>query len=482
MKRTTLKVWVWLLAAAMGTAVQAAPESAEQLEERIAIGFVEAVASGNAQTVAAYMAEHFLSPSGEVRSAEEWSRMAEQLAGRHPGLEVAGVEIAMPHRVSIEARDPDGRALTMGFEFQAAPPHRVIGLDIRPGGRRPDAPDLPALKLAAGADPDAIRGALETWFAQLDGFSGAALVAVDGRPLFETAAGLASRSWNVPNRTSTRFDLGSINKTFTQVALAQLLHQGRLTLDDTVADRLPDYPNREAAERITVRQLVEHSSGLGDIFTDQFARLSPALFRQPEDFFQLLADRPLRFEPGSRSEYSNAGYMVLGAIIAAVSGQPYDQYVTEKVFGPAGMKSALFHSKDEPAPDIAVGYTHMGPDGKLRNNNYLLPIRGNSAGSAYASVTDLLHFDNALREHRLLPPAWSRWVLGGPEPTAESEADTDAERLQVGIGIAGGAPGVSSVMESDGRLTIIVLSNQDEPGAERIGRQLRQALQGVVRG
>ena len=321
---------------------------------------------------------------------------------------------------------------------------------------------------------------LESYFEQLgrdELFSGSALVAVNGEAIYSGAWGLASREWKAPNTLDTRFDLGSINKSFTKIAIGQLALAGKLTLDDTIADHLPDYPNEEVAAKVNIRHLLEHSSGIGDIFNEKFSRTSRALFRQPSDFFFLFADEPLAFEPGTGNAYSNGGFMVLGAIIAAVSGQPYDEYVAEHVFEPAGMKATGFFAHDEPVPNVAVGYTHFTPEGRgdtLRNNLFMLPVRGNSAGSAQSTVADLLAFDNALREHRLLPPAWTAWYFGDAEPTTDTEASS--ERATAGTGIAGGAPGVSAVIESDGVLTVIVLSNYDEPGAESIARKLRRPL------
>ena len=105
---------------------------------------------------------------------------------------------------------------------------------------------------------------------------------------------------------------------FTKIAIGQLLAKGRLSLSDTIADHLPDYPNAETAPRIHIEQLLNHSSGLGDIFTERYFRSSKALYRSPTDFFPLFADESLLFEPGKGSQYSNAGYMVLGAIIEAM--------------------------------------------------------------------------------------------------------------------------------------------------------------------
>ncbi|HUU45850.1 MAG TPA: serine hydrolase domain-containing protein, partial [Acidobacteriota bacterium] len=282
-----------------------------------------------------------------------------------------------------------------------------------------------------------------------------------------------------PNRVDTRFDLGSINKSFTRIAIGQLARDGKLTFDDHIIDHIPDYPNAEAAGKITIRHLLEHTSGLGDIFTEEFFRSSKALYRKPRDFFPLFADKPLRSGPGEKFEYSNAGFMVLGVIIEAASGQSYYEYIAQHIFEPAGMTDAGFFANDEPIPNVAVGYTRMGPDGgpgELRNNLFDLPIRGNSAGSAQATVTDLLHFDEALREHRLLPPAYTAWYFGGEEPQPGAPTEATGQRAKAATGIAGGAPGVSATVESDGDVTVIVLSNYDAPITEAVGRQLFRPL------
>ena len=266
-------------------------------------------------------------------------------------------------------------------------------------------------------------------------------------------------------------------------AIGQLAAAGRLDLDDTIEKHLPDYPNAEAAAQVTVQHLLDHSSGIGDIFNQRFFGSAKTLYREPEDFFPVFASEPLRFEPGTGTAYSNGGFMVLGAIIARVSGTSYAEYVGRHVFEAAGMGASGFFARDEIVPDVAVGYTHhFGGERseKLRNNLFRLSVRGSSAGSAFATVDDLLAYDNALREHRLLEPAWTHWYFGGPRP--EAGAAESPERARAATGIAGGAPGVSAVLESDGGLAIVVLSNYDEPGAEVVARALRRPLSEALAG
>src|SRR5262249_43644411 len=167
-------------------------------------------------------------------------------------------------------------------------------------------------------------------------FSGVALIARDGKPFFHEAVGLADRSFSVPNRSDTRFNVGSIGKAFTQVAIAQLAAQGKLAFTDTIRRHLPEYPSA-AADRITIQQLVTMTSGLGDVFADKYDAPPKARLRPLADYLPLSAGEPLLFEPGADRRYSNAGYVVLGLIVEKVSGESYYDYVRRHVFDPAGM-------------------------------------------------------------------------------------------------------------------------------------------------
>src|SRR5436190_15169490 len=146
-----------------------------------------------------------------------------------------------------------------------------------------------------------------------DQFSGVVLLAKDGKPVLSRAWGFADAAHKIPNREDTKFNLGSINKIFTQVAIAQLAAAGKLSLDDTVRKHLPDYPS-PIADKITIAQLIEHKSGLDDFFGPDFMKSSGSL-RKVADYLPLFASKPLDFEPGTSQRYPNAGYIVLGLII-----------------------------------------------------------------------------------------------------------------------------------------------------------------------
>lgn len=321
---------------------------------------------------------------------------------------------------------------------------------------------LIALRLSA--QETAVVAAVDKAAAE-DRFSGVVMLAKDGQPVMTRAWGYADPTKTTPNRTDTKFNLGSINKFFTKVAIGQLAAAGKLSLSDTIRKHLPDYPS-PAADKITIEQLVEHRSGLGDIFGEKFMA-SHAKLRTLADYEQLFAKEPLQFEPGAQQKYSNAGYVVLGLIIEKVSGESYYDYVRDHITKPLGMNDTASYAVDENVPNRAIGLTKRGPDGPLPErhaNTNTLPSRGSSAGGGYSTAADLLRFANALIAGKLLPERWTNWVFG----------DFDAK--QRNLGIAGGAPGMNALLEIEPPYTLIVLSNFDPPSAEQIGQAVRPLL------
>ncbi len=311
-------------------------------------------------------------------------------------------------------------------------------------------------------------------------FSGVVLIAKNGKPFFHKAYGMANRDFGVPNRPDTKFNLGSINKVFTQVAIGQLAEQGKLALSDTIRKRLPDYPS-PVADKITIQQLVMMTSGLGDFFGERYDATPKSKFRTLADFLPLFVNEPLLFEPGTSRSYSNAGYIVLGLIIEKVSGESYYDYVRQHVFLPAGMKDTDASMQDAIVPNRAVGYTRESEDGKpqtgpKRINLYTLPARSSSAGGGYSTAPDLLAFDAALRADRLLSPAWTGWYFS--DKSTAPAADAAPRKHSGGSGFAGGSPGVNGVIETDldTGYSIIVLSNDDPPSAETVAKKIRQWL------
>jgi CubicO group peptidase (beta-lactamase class C family) len=460
--------------AASGAAQEAAPAVPEAVGELLA-----ALSAGDPAAFEAMAQQRFAPSALQRRSPEERRRMMERFHDDFGTLTVTAVRQSGAATVVVEVAGSTGASGRLTIDLEPAPPRRIVGLRVDLGGPRDgdeeEAPPLPPPPVDGGMTAEALAAGLDPYLSQLtadDRFSGVVLVARDGRPLFVRAYGLAERADGVPNTPETRFNLASIGKAFTKVAVGQLLSRGRLSLDDPISKFLPDYPNQEA-RRATVGQLVEHRGGLPDIFGPRFAATPRGRLRSNHDWMALFADLPPEFEPGSRNRYCNACYVVLGEIVAAVAGVPYEQYVTEHVFAPAGMVGAGFFASDDIVPRVARGYTRRGPEGKAsewRDAVLLHGARGSAAGGSYATAADLLAFDEALRGHRLLDPERTAWFYG--EPQASPGRSTAA------LGIAGGAPGTSTVLEADGRWTVIVLANLDPKAGEGLGVVLYRALSG----
>jgi CubicO group peptidase (beta-lactamase class C family) len=306
-----------------------------------------------------------------------------------------------------------------------------------------------------------------------DQFSGAVLIAQEGEPIFEGAYGLADRSSEVPNRVDTKFNLGSMNKMFTATAILQLVEQGKLSIDDKIIDHLPDYANQEAANKVTIHHLLTHTSGMGNVFTDEYDRMPKDQFRTPEDWLPLFVDASLQFEPGAQFYYSNAGYVVLGLVIESITGQSYYDYVMENVYEPSGMLNTDSYERDKDVPNLAIGYTTQGYEGNELgepiSNTDRLPGRGFPAGGGYSTVEDLLKFRNALLSHQLLSPDSTDLLLTGKIELREGllYAYGFFDRIvgdQRVVGHSGGFPGICDFMDIylDLGYTVIVLSNTDE--------------------
>jgi D-alanyl-D-alanine carboxypeptidase len=381
-------------------------------------------------------------------------------------------------QISILARSERGEWLEVDLRLEVES-GRIAGIMLRPSGPPEDMPQ--GGPMSESAVLDGIRDKLRESTAN-EKFSGTVLIARDGEAIFIEPFGLASREFSVPTRVDTKYNLGSINKIFTKTAIAMLLSEGRISLDDRIIDYLPDYPNKEAAEKVTVRHLVEMTSGIGDFFGKRYAATPKSQLRTLEDYLPLFANEPLEFEPGSGNRYSNGGYVVLGLIVASASGGSYFDYVRERIFEPAGMDDTDSYEADEIVVNLACGYTRSGSDGEgaeLCSNMYSRPARGSSAGGGYSTVHDLLKFVKAIRSNALLPTEYGAWIFGGPEP-GRPEASGREEGPR-GIAIAGGAPGINAFLETGaaGRYTVIVLTNLDPPAAMETGGLIRRWLERI---
>jgi CubicO group peptidase (beta-lactamase class C family) len=347
-----------------------------------------------------------------------------------------------------------------------------------PGGPPPP-PPLPEAKAIPQPKNDeelaaAINKLAET-LASSGRFSGSILVAADGKALVDGAWGDADREQRIGNTPETAYDVGSIGKLFTQIAILQLLEKGKLSLDDTFGKYLTDYPDPDIAGKVTIRQLLLHTSGMGDIF-DQPGSENVGSMTELKDFLPLFAHKPLEFEPGSGNHYSNAGYIVLGMVVEAVSRENYYSYVKTHILEPAGMsRSGFFDRRHLPA-----SVAHSYDDGK--DVTGAQPERGCPAGGLQASAGDLFRLVQAINGGKLISKDSVKLLRDMIPHPPNAPAPSDETKLTA-YGIGGGAPGVNAGLSIDptGRYTRVVLCNASPPMAMSMGAAISEWIKQMPR-
>ena len=393
------------------------------------------------------------------------------------GFELKKVEESTPTKtvalVQERLSDQFGRVT---LEVEAAEPHRItrLGLNAIP---RPTEFALPRLNesellnsLRKKLHEDSTAGR----------FSGTALVARRGKTLFAQAYGLSDREKKLQNTLHTRFRIGSMNKMFTAVATLQLVQNGKLDLKAPLGNYLTDYPNKDVASKVTIEHLLTHTGGTGDIFGPEFEKRRLEL-KTLRDYVTLYGQRAPQFEPGSRWQYSNYGFLLLGVLIEKVSGQSYYDYVRDHIFKPAGMTSTASEPEEQSVSARSVGYMRSDT-GDWQPNTNTLPYRGTSAGGGYSTVEDLLRFATALQTNKLLNAQYTETLTTG-------KVDAGAGKYAYGFqdsvingtrcfGHGGGAPGMNGMLQicPGPGYVIAVLSNMDPPAASRVASFITNRL------
>jgi len=412
--------------------------------------YIEAFNSGDPEQMRAFFEAHFAASALKEIPIEQRLTRFRGANAQLKSMQLEKIVAEQPFQTFALTKAGNGDNVLLKASVEKTPPHKLVSITIElvedPANIVVPEPKADEKELVT-----AVRALFEGQ-TKADEFSGVVLIAKDSRILFHEAYGNADREKKVPNRKDTKFNLGSINKNFTRVAIYQLARQGKLSLDDPIKKFLPDYPNAQAAEKVTVRHLLNMTSGIGDFFGNRYEATPKDKIRTLQDYLPLFADLPLEFEPGTDNRYSNGGYVVLGIIIEKVSGVDYYTYVRENIFKPCGMPNTDSFARDADVPDLARGYTREGAaEGGRVLNHGTLPGRGSSAGGGYSTAEDMLTYVLALKDKKVyLPDVGS------------------------GLGIAGGAPGINSAVEWDPRsgYIVIVLTNFDPPTAGQAARRI----------
>jgi CubicO group peptidase (beta-lactamase class C family) len=336
----------------------------------------------------------------------------------------------------------------------------------------------------SAAPPKDLRpgGAFDRFVAQQaaqDKFSGTVLLAHRGRPILARSYGMANKDRSIPNGQQTVFGIASITKSFTALAIAQLVQQGKLGFQDTLGAHLAGFPT-EVASTVTVHQLLTHTSGVGRPALG--GGTPPGLgwnsFDEVMDgTLAIIRQAPLQFTPGTQYAYSNDGFFVLGAIVAQLAGQSYFDYVRQHVFGPAGMSHTDFYSRPQVLADDAIARPYWTQIGGARVDfatSMFCPFTTGPAGGAYSTGPDLLAFARALMTGELVSPAFAGLITSGKVALPPSQLPSQTEFYGYGyldaivndqriLGNKGGGPGASTRLDTYPSLdwVSIVLSNYD---------------------
>jgi D-alanyl-D-alanine carboxypeptidase len=294
-------------------------------------------------------------------------------------------------------------------------------------------------------------------------YSGAVLVARDGKPIFTAARGFADKDAKTLNTLDTRFRIASVTKPLTATAVLQLVQAGKVKLDAPIGTYIKDYPNRDFASHVTVHQLLTHTSGAGDIFgpRDDATRIK---LKSLAEYVAYYGPRGSDFPPGEGFRYSNYGYIVLGRLIEEVTGQSYPDYMRDHVFKPAGMTRSGFEPESIPVEGRAKGYI-WEPDG-FHSNIDVSPAGATSSGGAYSTVEDMLAFAIALQSGKLLDAKHVELLVTEKTSTGYAYGFSDLSDGGVRtIEHTGAIPGGTAAFTivDDGKVVIVALSNENPP-------------------
>jgi len=324
-----------------------------------------------------------------------------------------------------------------------------MGLDYDP--RVMDRPAAEAIRIPAlfgavllaaactGTGPSSLRRQLDAEVARIaapDRPGLGVLVVQRGAIVYERAVGVADLRTRRPLDSGTNFRLASVSKPFTAAAVVLLVRDGKLAYDDPLTAVYPDFP--AYGRRITIRHLLNHTSGLPD-YEDLMPPADPAepvekVQISDEGVLELLkAQASGKFEPGSRWDYSNSGYVVLGLIVARVSGRTFPEFLRERLFGPLGMSGTVAHEPGQ--NDIRCrAYGHSLEGGRWLETDQSPTSATLGDGGVYSSLDDLLKWDDALRRRTLLGEAEMRTVLTPAPVTAGLRRDPDGTPDGYGFG------------------------------------------------
>ena len=307
-------------------------------------------------------------------------------------------------------------------------------------------------------------------------FMGAVLVMEDGNVLLDRGYGTANLDWSLPDAPDVKFRIGSVTKQFTAALVLLLQQDGKLGLSDPISKFLPDAP--QAWAKVTVSELLHHTSGIPDFTHDPRFPVWSASPRTPKETFALVADKPLDFPTGSKFAYSNTNYELLGAIIEAASGKSYADLLTSRLLEPLGLHDTGLDADNLVLSRRALGYAeHAGGWTYARSESMTVPW---AAGAMYSTTGDLARWTTALHGGKVLSAAslaeMTHAGLGGYGMGLEIGKHAGEPMIWHNGGIEGFHSYVAWIPSR--RLTAVILANDESAPDEIMGAQLIDIAEG----
>ena len=454
---------------------------------RLGQRLLDVVASGDSATVTAFVRDH-LGRDVRGRSPAQMAGLLVKLHTQSAGLRVERSMMAGSALRMMTRSNQGNRLLGMELEPEPGDTTRIASITMMAmDERQMSGPPKPWAEgpLSDERLAEIVRGRVKAE-ADSDRFSGVVLVAHGDLVLVHDVYGDADKASSRPNTMDTPHPTYSLGKMFTSVAIAQLVAQGKLSWDDTLAKVLPSYPNADAAQRITIRQLLTHTAGVPDVFLSK--KYGGKEYASHGAMLPDFADAPLNANHGKSFDYSNGNFAVLAAVVERLSGLRYDEYLKRNVFGPAGMRL--------PDAKSAIGYarfTELDPLGVEPRRPETVRGAGKASakpralgfgGGAY-TAEDLYRFARALRTGKLVPQAIADSIvkgevtMGGRTKYALGFFDRTMNGKRV-VGHSGSNPDTGHdadlQMVWDDDWTVVVLSNYDAPAGMMIEMPILETI------
>ena len=306
-------------------------------------------------------------------------------------------------------------------------------------------------------------------------FSGSVVIFKNNKVIYDKSFGLADIENKLKNTSATKTRIGSINKHFTETLIMQKVQSGKISLDDTLEKFELGFP-KDIANKITVRHLLKHTSGFADIFNNEYYKTYRSL-KTINDKLPLLINKPLISEPGKEYNYSNYGYIVLGAILEKLEQKSFQSIINKNILNVINAKNTQY-ALTEDVTDKAKSYQFTPTGEKIDRTSRLENLTPD--GGMYSTPYDLALFYSKLFYSNTLLNDQSKAVMKGNYKKSTKPWSEFLNSDKTKVAYYGGGPGVSAAVEVliKDKLMVIALANTDGVVAERISQRVVEVHQG----